>query len=169
LTFAFVGLLAVTCLAAIDHSDDVDMKVPKGWKVRTHAENHKTQSVVIDMIPEGDDKDNWTQLIYMQSGATPRSVHSPEEMLNALKAQEEKDCPGLTEWSEITRDTYSITYSRHKQPCGKNPEEMHLSKILVGKRTVYLVSYIQKAKEFSPEDRETWLKYLGEITFINKH
>jgi len=162
LALAFVLLSAVAGLAFAKHSDDLVLKLPPGWTKGNVAEDRRAQTQIMQLIRPGDDIRNWKELLTELSYPKPRGIRKPEELLDALKTQREKECPGSTVWHVIGQDEGSITYEWHFQTCVSQPEQCEIAKILVGKNTVYFLQYAKKVKELSADERETWLKWLGD-------
>jgi hypothetical protein len=162
LALAALVALAGPGLASIKHDDDLLLKLPPGWVKGYFAENRREQSEIMQFIRPGDDIHNWKELLTELSYGKPRGTHKPEEMLDRIKAQREKECPGSTVWNVIESDEKSITYEWHFQSCLDQPEQGEIAKILVGKRTVYFLQYAKKGKELSADERDTWVNWLGE-------
>jgi len=86
--------------------DDLDFVIDPGWKIAYRGETKNLY--IIEYVPKGDDIENWKELFTYQNGGKNHFEHSPEKMLNALKAQREKECPGTTEWTVIEQNENSI-------------------------------------------------------------
>jgi hypothetical protein len=155
--------------AAAKHGDVLAMKIPSGWKVGNSSEDPKAHTQILELIHPDDDFKNWKELLTEASGPAPHGVRKPGEILNNLKAEREKECPGSTVWKVIETDEDSITYDQHTQACLNEPEQIQIGKILLGKKTLYFVQYAKKAKELPADDRATWLKWLGEVTLTFAH
>jgi hypothetical protein len=169
LALAFLAVLAGTRLSAVNHQDDLALKLPPGWKVGNSAEDRRTQVQAMELIKDGDDIRNWKELLTEFSGPPPHHVRKAEDMLDDLKAVREKACPNSTSWNVIGKDEDSITYEVHDQPCNGWPEEIEIGKFLLGKKTFYAIRYDRKVKELAADERDTWLKWLGDIQFTNGH
>lgn len=57
----------------------------------------------------------------------------------------------------------SITYEWHARTCLGQPEQCEIAKILLGKKTFYSVRYSKKVKELATDERNTWLRWLGDV------
>ncbi|MGD0632065.1 MAG: hypothetical protein ABR987_22255 [Terracidiphilus sp.] len=169
LALTILVVLAGARLRATNHQDDLALKIPPGWKVGNAQEDRRAQTQIMELINEGDDIHNWKELLTEISGPTPHSIRKPEDFLDDLKVQREKECPGATVWNVIGKDGSSITYEWHAQPCLGWPEQVEIAKILIGKKTFYILQYAKKVKELSPDERDTWLKWLGDVQFTNQH
>jgi hypothetical protein len=167
LALAFVVLLAGAGLAFAIQSDDLLLRIPPGWRPGTHSDDH--QLSIIQLVRDGEDVNNWKELFTYMRGPKPHGLHNPEEMLDHLKAEREKECPGSTVWNVIGKDENSITYEWHSQPCLGQPEQIEMAKILFGKHSSNVVQYDKKVKELPAEERDTWLKWFGGVTLTVAH
>jgi hypothetical protein len=169
LALAFLVLLVGVGLAYAKDRDDLALKVPTGWKVGNSSEDRRTQVGVVELIRVGDDISNWKELLTEISYPKPHGIRKPEDMLDALKARREKECPGSTVWNVIGEDENSITYEWQARPCLGQPEQLEIAKIFLGKSTFYTLQYAKKVKELSADERETWLKWLDAATLTVGH
>lgn len=164
LALTFLVLLAGAGLAVAKHDEALTFKVPQGWKTGNESGDRRTQMQMIELIKDGDDILNWKELLTEISAPKPHGVSKPEDMLDQLKVQREKECPGSTVWNVIGQDQNSITYEWHAQPCLGQPEQVEIAKILLGKSTFFTVQYAKKVKELSADERDTWLKWFNDTT-----
>ena len=163
LALAFLMFLAGAGLVFAKHNDELILKIPPNWKQGNIAEDRRTQYAIVELIRPNEDIHSWTELLTNISFPTPRHIHKPEDFLDALKAQREKECPGSTVWNVIGKDEDSITYEWHFQSCLGQPEQIEIAKILLGKHTLYTVQYAKKVKELPADERDTWLKWFGDV------
>jgi hypothetical protein len=164
LALAFLVFLAGADLAVAKHDEALTFKVPQGWKTGNESGDRRTQMQMIELIKDGDDIQNWKELLTEISAPKPHGVRKPADMLDQLKAQREKECPGSTVWNVIGEDENSITYEWQAKPCLGEPEQVEIAKIFLGKNTFFTVQYAKKVKELSAEERATWLKWFGDTT-----
>jgi hypothetical protein len=166
---ALLVLPVAAGLALARQTDDLLLKLPPGWTKGNVSEDRRAQTQIMQLIRPGDDIRNWKELLTELSYPKPRRIRKPEEMLEALKTQREKECPGSTVWNVIGQDESSITYEWHFQSCLDQPEQCEIAKILLGKNTVYFLQYAKKVKELSADERDTWLKWLGDAKLAGTH
>jgi hypothetical protein len=163
-------LLIVTSLALVSAGvatakskrDDLDFAMDLGWRAAYHAQTRGLN--IIEYVPKGDDLDNWKELFTYQNGGKNHFDHSPEKMLNALKAQREKECPGATEWTVIETNENSILYEWQAKPCLSWPEQHEIARIIYGKYNWFFLHYDSKVHELSPDTRAKWIKLLEAVT-----
>ena len=141
LALALLLLLASAGLAVAKHADEIDIKIPPGWKVGNSSEDRLTQTQIMELIRPGDDIHDWKELLTEFSGSTPHGVRKPEEILDRLKTGTEGECPSSTVWIGIGMGEGSITYEWHARTCLGQPEQCEIAKILLGKKTFYSVRY----------------------------
>jgi len=142
--------------------DDLDFVIDPGWKIAYRGETKNLY--IIEYVPKGDDIENWKELFTYQNGGKNHFEHSPEKMLNALKAQREKECPGTTEWTVIEQTENSILYEWQAKPCLSWPEQHEIARIIFGKYNWFLLHYVAKVHELAPDTRTKWIKLLQAAT-----
>jgi hypothetical protein len=162
LALTLLVFFAGTGLAIAKQNDNLTLKVPPNWIKGNVQEDRRSQTQIMQLIRPGDDISNWKELLTEISYPKPRGIHKPEELLDHLKALREKECRGATAWKVIAQDEESITYEWHYQSCINQAEQCEIAKILVRRNTAYFLQYAKKVNAFSPEERDTWLKWLGE-------
>jgi hypothetical protein len=86
------------------------------WRL---ANSHEIPRVyrIWEYVREGDDLQNWKELVALQNFNKSRGFPSPEVTFNELMAVREKECPGTTEWKVIGNAADSILYEWHAKPC----------------------------------------------------
>ena len=130
-----------------------------GWKVGHYAEI-PNQYVITEFIPEGDDINNWEELLTIQHFPPLWGGPSPEDALNKLKAIREKKCPGVTKWNIIDKDERSILYEWQATPCIGWPDQHEIARIIYRKYDTYFLHYTLKTYQMSAEQRSKWIKKL---------
>ena len=137
------------------------------WKLGDSSQTNEYQ--ILEFIREGDDINNWKELLTMQNFTRSRSMHSAEEMLNLLKEKREKVCPGATQWNVIDRQADSVLYEWHMQGCLGQPEQSEVAKIIFGKHNIFFLHYAAKVHELPPDMRDKWLKRFSAATIKSGH
>jgi hypothetical protein len=157
-------LVAFTCLVLFagtavgkDKGEHLEFKMGQEWKAVNSGEV-PGHYFMMEFVREGDDIKSWKELVTVQNFDKSRSMRSPEQTLNDLKAAREKNCPGATEWNVIDKKEDSILYEWHAKTCLDQPEQSEIAKIIYGKRNVFLLHYAVKVHEFSPDTRAEWIK-----------
>jgi hypothetical protein len=155
-------LLCLICSAAVatakDKNEILNFQIEAGWKVGSSSEgpNHST---IIEYIHEGDDINNWKELVTVQSfRKSRRAPSSPDEMLRLLKAIREKQCPGSTEWNVIDKNESSILYEWQAKPCLGWPEQHEIAKIIYGRYSYFVLHYTAKMYQLPADARTHWIK-----------
>src|SRR5262249_55894539 len=107
-TMRVLALLCLIFSAAVatakEKNEMLNFQIEPGWKVGSSSEgpNHST---ITEYIHEGDDINNWRELVTVQGFRKSRGApSSPDEMLGVLKAIRAKECPRLTEWNLIDKN-----------------------------------------------------------------
>jgi hypothetical protein len=103
-------------------AEELRFELSTDWKV---ASSHVlgNRQLMIEFVRKGGDINNWKELFTYQNFA--KGKQTPEEFLNKLKAEREKECPGATVWNVIEQNESSILYEDIRQ----------LQSHLVSKRT----------------------------------
>lgn len=161
-------LFASPTFARGKKTETLDFGTDPGWKVG-NARDVKGEYSMIEFIREGDDIQNWKELMTYQNFARPRSFRSPEDSLNMLKKIREENCPGVTEWKVIEQKDDSILYEWHAKPCLNQPEQSEIARILYGKNNVFILHFAAKGQQLPPEKRAEWLKTLSEAKIVGGH
>lgn len=125
--------------------DDVNFPMDLGWKMVYSAETKKLN--LIEYLPKAGDLDHWKEIFTYQNGGKNYFDHCPEKMLNALKAQREKECPGATEWAVIEQN-----------------EKHEIATIIYGKYNRFFLHYDAKVHELTPGSRTKWVNLLKTAT-----
>jgi hypothetical protein len=128
-----------------------------GWQMAHYAElpNHYG---IIEFIREGDDIDNWSELLTIQNFPPLWGGPTQEDALNKLKAIRENACPEVTTWNTISKDENSILYEWHAKPCLGWPDQHEIARIIYGKSNTAILHYVQKTNQLSVEQRAKWIK-----------
>lgn len=132
-----------------------------GWKIGHYAAV-PNQYVITEYIREGDDINNWKELLTIQSFPPFWGGPSPEDALNKLKEIREKECPGVTTWNIINQDENSILYEWQATPCLGWPDQHEIARIIYRKYDKYFLHYALKATQISDEQRSKWVKKFSE-------
>ena len=90
LMVVLVSLLVTACTVPLH--ERLDFEFEPGWKLGHNAEIPNKYSIS-EFIREGDDINNWKELLTVQKFVLPWGGSSPEDALNGLKAIREKNCP----------------------------------------------------------------------------
>ncbi len=151
-----------------DKNEGLNFQMEPGWKVGNSAKgpNH---SSIIEYIREGDDINNWRELVTIQSVRKSRAApSSPDEMLKVLKAIREKDCPSSTEWNVIDKNENSILFEWQAKPCLGWPEQHEIEKIIDGKHSCFVLHYVAKVYQLPPDTRTQWIKRFAMATILQQ-
>lgn len=128
-----------------------------GWKIG-HETKLPNQGSLTEFIREGDNINNWKELLTIQTFPTSWGGPLPEDTLNAWKAIRERSCPAVTKWNIIGKDEKSILYEWQAKPCLGWPDQHEIARIIYGKYNRFLVRYTVKVYQMSPEDRTKWIE-----------
>ncbi len=151
-----------------EKNEELNFQMEPGWKVGNSAKgpNH---SSIIEYIREGDDINNWRELVTIQSFRKSRGApSSPEETLKVLKAIREKECTGSTEWNVIDKNENSILFESQAKPCLGWPEQHEIEKIVDGKNSRFILHYAAKVYQLPPDTRTKWIKKFAEATILQQ-
>jgi hypothetical protein len=138
-----------------DTGEHLEFALEKEWKA---AHSGTRNYAILEFVREGDDINSWKELVTIQSFGKSRGYRSPLETLDELKALREKECPGVTQWNVIDKAERSILFEWHVTGCLGWPEQHEVSRILYGKRNVFVLHYAAKVHELTPDTRAEWIK-----------
>lgn len=127
------------------------------WTVGHYAEL-PDQYAITEFIREGDDINNWRELLTIQNFPPLLGGPSAEDALNILKAVREKECPGVTKWNVIAKDENSILYEWQAKPCRDWPDQHEIARIIHGKHNTFILHYALKTYQMPDEQRTKWIK-----------
>ena len=145
--------------------------IEPGWKCAYGAED-PVSGAISEFIAEGDDINNWKELITMC--VTPLTAQvltncgsTPEEAFELLKMQRELQSPGLTSWHAVAKDETSILYEWQARPItdalgNRWPEQHEIVRLLDGKNTRFRIAYTVKTYSMPSEARVKWIQRLLE-------
>jgi hypothetical protein len=145
---------------ATEQGHPIYFEFEPGWKVGHYAEHN--QYAVLEFIREGDDINNWKELLTIQTSSLGWGGSSPEDALNKLKAIREKTCPGATKWNIIGKNENSISYEWHAKPCVGLPHQHEIAKIIHGKDNTIIIHYVVKTYQMPDEQRARWVNRFKE-------
>ena len=169
-TRALIQAIGFLCLivwvgapVATAEPEELEFSLDKGWKEASTHSGHG--QLMIEFVPQGDDINNWKELFTFQNFA--KGKQTPEEFLNKLKAQREKECPGATVWNVIEQNESSILYEWRAKPCLGWPEQHEVARIILGKHNLFMLHYVAKVPELAPDTRTKWIKILQDATVVS--
>jgi hypothetical protein len=137
-------------------SERLHFEVEPGWKVGYQAEIPQKFSIT-EFIREGDDINNWKELLTIQNYVPSWGGSSPENALNELKTAREKNCPGGTRWNVIEKNKDSVLYEWQAKPCLGWPDQHEIARIIFGKYNRFVVRYTVKQYKMPDEQRDYWI------------
>lgn len=136
------------------------------WKVGYFVDKPPRYALT-EFIREGDDINNWRELLTVQNfAANSWGLSSPEETLNALMAAREQRCPGATRWNVIEKSADSILYEWQATTCQGWPDQHEIAKITYGKYNRFSYHYVAKRYQLPVDTRSKWIKTFAESTIV---
>src|SRR5262245_24085325 len=118
---------------------------------------------ILELIREGDDINNWQELITIRNQSLPGRDATPEDAFKRLKIIIGKDCRGLIQWNVIEKKENSILYEwMTREPCMGFPNQHEIAKIMDGKYNRFQLKYTVKVNQLPANQRAKWLKRIGE-------
>jgi hypothetical protein len=149
-----------------DTGEILEFALDEEWKVANSA--GARNYTILEFVRQGDDINSWKELVTMQNFGRSRGYRSPSETIDELKALREKECPGVTQWNVIEKTENSILFEWHAKECLGQPEQCEVSRILYGKRNVFVLHYAAKVHELTPETRAEWIKRFAAASINSK-
>lgn len=128
-----------------------------GWKVG-HYVKVPNQYTITEFIPEGDEINNWKEMLTIQSFPPLWGGSSPEKALNKLKTIRENKCPGMTKWNVIGKSSSSILYEWQAKSCLGWPDQHEVAIIIHRKYNTLILHYALKVTQMPTEQRAKWIK-----------
>jgi hypothetical protein len=163
----FVLLFLLLSQGVVMATDKEVLRFKLGSEWKPAYSSAAKRSTILEFIREGDDINSWKELVTYQNYERDGKA-SPEEMLNRLKANHERECPGTTEWNVIDKNESRVLYEWHAKPCLGWPEQSEIATIVVGRDNVFFLHYAAKVHELAPETREQWIKTLSAAAILSK-
>lgn len=165
-----IFLIATGCATAVQKKNEAGVEKPQteglDWSIPIHTKwitgysyHDKGKYRIIELIPEGEVIEDWTELLTIQN-FTPRG--SLKSFYEGLKIIREKNCPGSTTWSVLARDDRSILYEWKAEPCAGFPHQHEISRILDGNWNRFRIAYTAKVKEISSAKRNSMINSMSE-------
>ena len=127
-----------------------------GWTLGHYVE--RPNQYTLEFIREGDDIDNWKELLAIQVLPPFWGGASVEDALEKVKAVQEQICPGVTTWNVIDKDVKSILYEWQARLCRGKSEQHQIARIIFEKDKTYMLYYAQKTYQMPDELRDRWMK-----------
>ncbi|MBT8126180.1 MAG: sel1 repeat family protein [Gammaproteobacteria bacterium] len=140
---------------AAEQGQPLHFKFEPGWKIGRYVERPNQHA--LEFIREGDDIDNWKELLSIQILPPFWGGPSAQDALEKLKALQEQICPGVTIWNVIDKDEKSILYEWQARPCRSWPDQHEVARIMFGKDKTYKLRYVQKTYQMPTELRDKWI------------
>jgi hypothetical protein len=159
---------AAECFAKVSDNEDLDFRLELGWKLANSAKGPNHSSIA-EYVREGDDINNWKELVTLQTWGKSSHQPPPDEMLKSLQTTRDKECPNSTLWNVIAKEATSILYEWHAKPCLGWPEQCEIARLIIGNRLVFALRYAAKRPQLPPETRSKWIKTFSEVTILGKH
>jgi hypothetical protein len=141
--------------APLQEYERLGFEFEQGWKVGYEAGS--PYQGITEFIREGDDINNWKELLTIHNYPPSWGGSSSEDLLNTLKAIRETRCPGVTKWNIIGKDEKSILYEWQAKPCLGWPDQHEIARIISTKYNRFHVRYTVKMYQMSPEERTKWI------------
>jgi len=107
---------------------------------------------------------DWREALEISVYARPRGLDRPDQWLAAFSPASESTCPAAVH--ELARDANSLTFALDAQPCATGTRLTGLYRVVLGRRSVYLVGAKLKG-EMAAEQRAQWLSVLASARLAN--
>jgi len=117
-------------------------------------------------IPQGQTAENWQSMLEMVNASRnsyPKTVREAQKKLLDLRL---KTCPD-TNLEMIDEDKASIIFVMNSLNCPFPENRYQLTKILYGKKNVYILIFTQKSDATSQETRDQWIMVLKNASIRN--
>lgn len=149
----------------VSQGENIRLEIEPDWKIGFSVEQPNDYSI-LEFIREGDDIENWHELLTIHNFVLKPNLGSPEEMFNNLKKIHEKDCPGATTWNVIHKDEKSILYEWQAKPCLGFPDQHEIARIIDGKYNRFLFRYTAKVYQLESNLRRKWIERFSQAKVI---
>lgn len=146
--------------------EDLDFSIEPGWS-KANSANGPNHSYVVEYVREGDDINNWKELVTVERFRKSKSDSSPEQMLKNMQARRDKECPDSTLWNIIDKNEKSILYEWQAKPCLGFPEQHEIARIIFGEHFLFVLHYAAKVSGLPEETRSRWIKRFSAATVLS--
>ncbi|MGB2635014.1 MAG: hypothetical protein WAM58_13860 [Candidatus Acidiferrum sp.] len=165
-----ISLVAFACLTpsialATPQASHEDTYSPFGpeWKSKLNLYNGSYN--VIEYVRKDDSMKDPNQVITIQN-FTGNAKRSLEDEMSKVRAAMEKKCQDrISRWNVVAEDASSLLFEWHANQCREWPEQEHITRIILGPHSWYMVAYAANTHEFTPEAHSQWIKTLSDVTF----
>lgn len=101
---------------------------------------------------------DWSEALELLVTRRDPKLKTPQDWLAGFQPAGESPCPATL--SHLSADTTSLTFSLEAPPCPAGPPLTGLYRVVLGRKSVYLVSAKLKGV-MSPGQRDQWLALLA--------
>ena len=127
-----------------------------GWRLAN--DQNVGDERVMEYVPEGQKKNDWSQILTVQSFAgVELSLSDWMESQKRLLAQGCKE----VEFKVLDQSDGSVLYERHCRGCGKAPDEHEVNRLLRGGTALHRVGFLSKKDDWSESDKQKWVSMLA--------
>ena len=130
------------------------------WELAHSAENAIQR--VQEFVRPGQNLDNWTELITVQTFSKQVDWGSIDEMLSKQRKNLVSRCPGST-LTVVRREVTSLLYESNLINCSEGRDEQSIGKLLDGHNDRFLIIYgIRSPMSMTAAQRKEWIDKLTE-------
>jgi hypothetical protein len=159
-------VLMMTCLAGLGltgaTSAQIRFGLPTGKAPVSIKEYEEGPALLTRFVLEGESQEAWTSALEVMELSKKGQPESAADWFAAYRASGDEHCPGAT-WAVVQQDKNSVLYERMTGECDGNPPQHSLSRVLYGKKQVFLLIFTTSG-ELSSEDRDLWITTLGKAS-----
>ncbi|MFC0588112.1 hypothetical protein ACFFF7_01660 [Novosphingobium aquiterrae] len=120
--------------------------------------NGKDPRYVVDLIAiKGSSAKNWIEALEIIARSPDKKVKTARDWAAELKARTDRGC--MVDVTPITEDEISLTFERHVTACPRTRAETTITRIVQGKRSLFLLTILIKGVPDQPARRQ-WLELL---------
>lgn len=114
---------------------------------------------VVDLIAiKGRSSADWSEALEIIARTPSRGLTSAADWAAELRARSDKTCPNTV--TPLAEDANSLTFERHSPDCPGERAETALTRVIAGKRSLFLLSVLFKGVP-DADTRLKWLSLLG--------
>ncbi len=132
------------------------------WEI-AHSAEDATQRVQ-EFVRPGQNVDNWTELVTVQTFNKKVDWGSIDDMLSKQRKNLVSRCPGST-LNVVRREATSLLYESNIINCSEGRDEQSIGKLLDGRNNRFLIIYgIRSPMSMTAAQRKEWIDKLSETS-----
>jgi hypothetical protein len=138
------------------------LNLDPGWLVALASEVPGFR--ITEIVRSGDDLRDWHELIVSEIWRKPTATPTARADFEAIKAKQEKDCPGSARFVVLAEAASSLTYEVYLRPCSGWRYQYEILRIIDAPSYRWHVAYTAKVENLSPDRHSHWVDWMAGLS-----